>query len=202
MQLRKTAVLFGSAALAAALSGCVVPIGPTSAPVPSPTASRSGAAKPSASASPSATAVVSVLGPSGVGDLALGMTKAQANRTGQASGVTGDTGTCGASGDGRLLGAQPADASDLDGKLFFSTATGKLVIIGATASIATPEGVHLGSTITEVKKAYPKWKGSDAGEGLDYVKVPGNAAALYRIYVDAGQVLELTLQAVDQDCAE
>jgi hypothetical protein len=200
MQLRKSSAVLGSTVLGMALSGCVVPLGPAATPAPN-------SARPSASASsvpPSATpsTALTQLGPDGVGALTLGMTKAQVNQTSQASGVTGEAGSCGVSSDGRLLGAQPADVNDLDGKLFFSTSTGKLVIVGATSALATPEGVHLGSTYAQVKKAYPKWQGSDGKEGVDYVKVPGNADALYRIAIDAGQVLELTLQTQDQDCAE
>jgi hypothetical protein len=164
-----------------------VTVNPPTAPLPSPSV-------PTPSPAP--------LGPDGYAGLALGMTKSQAMTTGLAAGISGNNGTCGADGDGRLSGAIPADASDLEGKLFFSTTTGKLVIIGAMSGVATPEGVHLGSLVKEVKKAYPKWKGSEGDEGLGFVKVPGNAAALYRIYIDAGQVLELTLQTADQDCAE
>ncbi|MCE1174153.1 MAG: hypothetical protein LWW77_06035 [Propionibacteriales bacterium] len=190
----------GVVALALMLGGCAVtpPYGPsTVAPA------RSGSATSASSPSPTvATPSSAVLGPGGYSGLTLGMTKSQAMATGLASGISGNNGTCGADGDGRLNGAIPADASDLEGKLFFSTTTGKLVIIGAMSGVATPEGVHLGSLVKEVKKAYPKWKGSEGDEGLGFVKVPGNPAALYRLYIDAGQVLELTLQTVDQDCAE
>ncbi len=199
MQGNSVAVGAGMVALAMMLGGCAVksPQG-SSTVVPAPST-------PAASASPSGSApapVIAQLGPGGYGTLALGMTKSQAMATGLATGISGNNGTCGADGDGRLSGAIPADASDLEGKLFFSTTTGKLVIIGAMSGVPTPEGVHLGSLVKEVKKAYPKWKGSEGDEGLGFVKVPGNAAALYRIYIDAGQVLELTLQAADQDCAE
>ncbi|MBA3020343.1 hypothetical protein [Propionicimonas sp.] len=201
MQLRKPLLTLAGATLALGLSACVVPP-VTTAPTPSPqptTVASSPSVTPSASQSASLEAN---LGPDGVAALKLGMTKAQAIQTGQATEISGSAGTCGADGDGRLLGAHPADVDDLDGKLFFSATTGQLVIIGATSSIATPEGVHLGSTYAQVKKAYPTWKGSEGKEGVGFVKVTGNAEAFYRIYLDAGQVLELTLQAKDQDCAE
>jgi hypothetical protein len=142
------------------------------------------------------------LGPDGYGTLTLGMTKAQAVATNVAKGISGEKGTCGAKEDGRLVGALPADDSDLEGKLFFSPASGKLVVIGAMAGVATPQGIHLGSAVKDVKKAYPKWKGSEGDEGLGFVAVAGNPRASYRIYVDAGQVMELSLQTLDQDCAE
>jgi hypothetical protein len=199
MQLRKPLVIVTVSTVVLGLSACGVPSGSTS-PVPSPSVIAS-----SASASPVASSSIDPdadLGPDGVAALTLGMTKSQALGTGQATGISGTEGTCGVDGDGRLLGAQPADPEDLDGKLFFSANSGKLVIIGATSSMATPEGVHLGSTYAEVKKAYPQWEGSEGKEGMGYVKVPGNAEAFYRLYLDAGQVLELTLQTKDQDCAE
>ncbi len=189
----------GIVALALMLGGCAIrPPYDSSTAAPAPSS-------PAASASPSGSApapTAAQLGPNGYGGLTLGMTKSQAMATGLATGISGNNGTCGVDGDGRLDGAIPADASDLEGKLFFSTTTGKLVIIGAMSGIATPEGVHLGSLVKEVKKAYPKWKGSEGDEGLGFVAAPGNPTALYRIYIDAGQVLELTLQTVDQDCAE
>ena len=146
-------------------------------------------------------ATLTNLGPLGVGPLRLGMTKAEVEGTGAASGVSGTDGTCGTPADGRLVGALPADDTDLVGQLFFSTSTGKLVIIAATPGQSTPEGIHLGSSAAQVKKAYPRWKpdeGPDRGAGL--VAVKGNKQATYRIYVDADQVMELSLQSRVQDC--
>ncbi len=180
-------------------SGCAVRPGAGSTSVPPHPAPTSAVA----SASPSATIPTpTTLGPNGVGELTLGMTKAQAAETGLTTGITGATGACGGAGDGRLVGALPADESDLDGKLFFSVDSGRLEIIGATSALATPEGIHLGSTLAEVKKAYPKWKPFTGAEGVAYLKVAGNPKAYYRIYVDVGQVMELTLQSADQGCAE
>jgi hypothetical protein len=199
MQLRKPSVLLGAVLLAVSLSACAVPTAPGASNVPTPQPSMSSVAA-TASATPSSTAEPT-LGPDGVGSLKLGMTKAEATASGQATGITGTTGSCGANGDGRLLGANPADQNDLDGKLFFST-TGKLVIIGATSALATPEGIHLGSSRKDLKNTYPSWHGSDGNSGPGFVKAPGNPKAYYRISIDAGQVLELTLQSTDQDCAE
>jgi hypothetical protein len=199
MHRRTTAAGLTVVALTFAVSGCAVR--PTGTQTPHPGASTS--ATP-VTPLPTSTAVAT-LGPDGYAGLTLGMSKTQALATGVTTGISDTSGTCGADGDGRLQGALPADSSDLDGKLFFSINTGKLVIIGATSSIATPQGVHLGSSVKDVKKAYPKWKGSEGDEGdagLGFIKVPGNPQAVYRIYIDAGQVMELTLQANDQDCAE
>jgi len=147
-------------------------------------------------------ATITNLGPDSAGPIELGMTKDEVAATGAVTGISGTEGTCGQPSDGRLVGALPADDSDLVGQLFFSTSTGKLVIIAATPTLATPEGIHLGSRLVDVKKAYPSWKGDEGGDqGAGLVKVDGNNQAVYRVYVDAGQVLELSLQQRRQDCS-
>jgi hypothetical protein len=191
------AVSFG---LVSPLAGCAIKAPGTS---PSASAHPSASSSPSKTATKSKTAILDKLGPSGVGTLSLGLAKAEASATGIVTGVSGTAGTCGQSGDGRLIASQPASAEDLDGKLFFSVNTGKLVMISANSTIVTPEGIHLGSSPAQVKKAYPSWKGDEsANQGLGFVTVPGNNRAIYRIYVDGVHVTELSLQSVDQDCAE
>lgn len=197
MQIKNPAVIPAAVMLILGLSACAGPNSPV-APSPSPRGSARVSPDPTASTTPAAT----VLGPAGVAGLNLGMTKPEATATGRATGIVGTVGTCGAGGDGRLLGATPADKSDLDGKLFFSASSGRLVMIGATAGLTTPQGIHLGSTYKAVKKAYPRWEGSEGKSGVGWVKVPGATGAVFRIYIDADQVMELTLQTADQDCAE
>lgn len=204
MRIAKTAPVVISLVLVAGLSACGVQSpGATTSPQPSAAVTVSPAVSPSAATSTASTPTPAVhkLGPTGVGALLLGMTKTEAIATGLTTGVQGTEGSCGQASDGRLAGARPASADDPDGTLFFSVTSGKLVIISATTGVLTPEGIHLGSTASEVKKAYPKWSGG-AVDSLDYVKVPKNPKAYYRIYVDDDQVLELTLLAADQDCAE
>ena len=191
-----TAVL--SAVLVGAVGCAATPPGTHSTVVPSSGVPSPIAPSPIPSIDPE---TLTNLGPTGVGPIRLGMTKAEVAGTGAASGVSGTDGTCGTPTDGRLIGAIPADDTDLVGQLFFSTSTGKLVIIAATPSQSTPEGIHLGSSVAQVKKAYPRWKpdeGPDRGAGL--VAVKGNKQATYRIYVDADQVMELSLQSRVQDC--
>ncbi|MCA0296160.1 MAG: hypothetical protein LCH96_12815 [Actinobacteria bacterium] len=191
----------GALVLPLLLTGCIT----VNVQAPSGSASPSA---PASSASPSASPTSSTpetptLGPKGFGTLALGVTKRQAVATGLVAGVTGSAGTCGESKDGRLVGADPVDNDDLAGKLFFSVNTGRLVIIGAMPGVATPEGVALGSTTAEVRAAYPSWKGYRKDNyGVGYVKAPGNAKAYYRIYVHDDEVIELTIQSLDQDCTE
>ena len=193
-----------AAASALVLSGCTVVV--QAPPVASPTTSATDTPSPApTSASPtpseSPTEALPALGPEGYGDLALGMTKAQARGTGLVTGVVGTKGRCGASNDGRITGADLGD--DLSGKLFFSYTTGKLVIIGAISGVTTPEGVGLGTPTAQVRAAYPGWKGNRKDSfGVDYVQAPGNPKAYYRIGVRDQEVVELTIQSLDQDCAE
>jgi len=198
MRVRPTLSIAGLLVMATTVAGCAAAT-PTSSPAASATASAEvSATTPSASAG-----VLAKLGPNGVGALSLGISKTDATATGIVTGVTGTTGSCGQVSDGRLIDSLPASDEDVDGRLYFSTNTGKLVMIAANAAVTTPQGIHLGSTPAQVKKAYPSWKGDEgASQGLGYVKVPNNAQAVFRIYIDRGHVTELTLQAADQDCAE
>lgn len=199
MKLHKFAAVFTVLALAPSLSACDITInlgGSTTKPSAAPQTSAPASQPPT-------TGSADVLGPTGVGSLVLGMTKAEALRTGLVTGITGSQGTCGSDGDGRLANAAPLNEYDLDGKLFFSATTGKLVIIAATSGITTPEGIQLGSSLNEVAMAYPLWEGSEGPtEGVGVVPVADNPRAVYRILISDAMVTELTLQDVDQDCAE
>src|SRR5262249_45672710 len=144
---------------------------PSSASPASPTPSAS-PASPTPSASPSSSAKT-VLGPTGFGTLALGMTKAAARATGLVTGMdASDKGTCGSlPGEGRLLGAPSTSAF---GYVTFSDRSSTLVAIIAYPGLQTPEGIELGSSYEQVHAAYPAWKGTDepytSGRGL--VAVP------------------------------
>lgn len=155
------------------------------------------------------------LGADGYGALKLGMTKAEAGATGLATGITGTEGSCGDTSDGTLAGTPTPEATPgantenpyVRGTLFFSGDTGKLVVISAYGPVATPEGIKVGSTLAELKAAYPTWSGEpdDAGKDSDsgrgYVELPGGKAS-YRIVVESGKVVELSLDSADQDCYE
>lgn len=188
---RRSSIIALLATTVLALSAC------TAAPNPAPSPSKQ-------SSAPAPT-----LGDSGYGALQLGMTKAEATATGLTTGISGTDGSCGAASDGRLAGA-PAAASEstyVRGPLFFSSNTGKLVAIYAYGPVATPKGIKVGSTVAELKAAYPTWSAEpdDAGNASDsgrgYVELPGGKAS-YRIVVDSGSVVELSLDSEAQDCYE
>jgi hypothetical protein len=158
------------------------------------------------SQSPS-TAPTLVLGPSGYGALKLGMTRAEAVATGLTTGTEASgKGTCGGQGDGLLKGAPaPAGPANTAGQLFFSEAW-NLVAIYAFPGVKTPEGIGLGSTYEQMRAAYPDWNpvpaADSATDGRGGVKVPGNGDAHYRIVVNGAKVVELSLDANNQDCYE
>jgi hypothetical protein len=185
------------AALFLALSACT-----TSAPAP--TAAPPTSASPSVStsiATPSSPAAAT-LGPLGYGALKLGATKAEAIASGLTEGTKGTKGACGGASDGYVKGApRPSDESVV-GMLFFSENTGKLIAIYAAGDIATPEGIKLGSTVADLKTAFGTWEAEDGVEGRGTEKVAGNAKAYYRIVVDGGKVVELSLDSINQDCYE
>jgi len=135
--------------------------------------------------------------------LKLGATKAEAKATGLTDGIsTSNKGKCGDTGDGWLKAGGQPDEDSVAGMLFFSANTGKLVAIYASGEVATPEGIKLGSTIAELKAAFGDWGSEDGTEGRGYEKVKGNSKASYRIVVNNGIVIELSLDSQTQDCYE
>lgn len=185
--------------LGLALSGCVVPT-----PAPTPTTPPTSASTPSPS--PSAPLF---LGATGYGPLTLGMTKKQARDTGLVTDVAGTKGSCGAPdgdiSDGHLTGA-PTPTDAVVGTLFFSENSDTLIAIYAYGTITTPEGIGLGSTVAELKAAYPSTltlpdENDVSNDGRGYVELPGGKAS-YRLSVLDGKVAELSLDSVDQDCYE
>ncbi|GAA3194072.1 hypothetical protein [Actinocorallia longicatena] len=73
-----------------------------------------------------------------------------------------------------------------------------LVAIGAPAKARTPRGIGVGSTIKQVKKAYPRLK---IGFSFDQVPVPGHKTVRYGFQVVKGKVTVMWLMATKQDCA-
>ncbi|MEV6286658.1 hypothetical protein [Kribbella sp. NPDC051770] len=142
-----------------------------------------------AAATPTPTA--STLGPDGYGKLKLGMTVDQAKATGELG-----TKKSGDNCEGYDLKSHPTDADTVG--VYFSKAHG-LVVIFAKDTMATPEGIKLGSTVDQLKTAYPKAATSENGITVD---VPGSTTAYYTAGTteDTKSIAELGLSTKNQDC--
>jgi len=118
-----------------------------------------------------------VLGPTGIGKLTLGMSAAEATATGEA-GVEPNwskhtTSTCFVTSSGK-------------NSLHFARDHG-LAVITAAPKVKTPEGIGAGATVAEVAAAYPTLNHPEAGTpeqqaqstGYLAAKAPGNPKANY-----------------------
>jgi hypothetical protein len=153
------------------------------------------------SRSPSASTVLPprfrlVLGPDGLGGLRLRMTREQAEATGMIEGyeVEDFIGNCGVS---RLRG--------FGNTVYFTPGLG-LSSIHAPDGVRTPEGIRAGSTVKELKAAYPTWEailtGDDDAHDYGWVDTPGNSKNAYRIDVKGGKVRSIALATEGQKCIE
>ncbi|MBB5833797.1 hypothetical protein [Kribbella italica] len=127
----------------------------------------------------------------GYGKLRLGMTVDQAKATGELG-----TKKSGDNCQGYDLAAFPTPADTVS--VYFSKQHG-LVGIFASETMSTKEGIKLGSTIQQVKTAYPKAAESENGITVD---VPGSTTAFYTIGTteNTKTVTELGLATKNQDC--
>ncbi|MEV6971245.1 hypothetical protein AB0M47_39725 [Hamadaea sp. NPDC051192] len=162
-----------------------------------PVAACTPAAGPASTSSSAAVAVT--LGPAGYGELKLGMTPDQAKATGLISEPAGSAGTA----CGRYAYLKGAASNGTEGRLYFSKKLGLAAIYGY-AGLGTPEGVAVGTSYGKLHEAYPGWKPVGGGErdGRGQIAVPGNPAAVYRIEVYGGRVVQLAVQVKNQDCYE
>jgi hypothetical protein len=210
MRRTSVAVLVLAALLAGGLAACTKDAQSTAPPVSTPQATTPApttapaTVPPPDNSPPAPPAEPPHLGPTGYGAVRLGMTRAQAAATGLTAGTSKDLhGACGGPGDGRLRGAADPDGPSLEGRLFFSAMTGRLVAIYSVRGATTPEGVGLGSSYDKLHKAYPSWRGfGDEKNGRGGAPVKGNSNAHYRIVVQNSRVLQLSLDSSDQDCYE
>ncbi|MEO3876419.1 hypothetical protein ABGB18_47295 [Nonomuraea sp. B12E4] len=133
------------------------------------------------------------LGPYGYGKVRLGMTEKQARATG---GVALKMASQGGSCSGWDLRAHPTGKNAVG--LYISKKRGVAVIF-APKGVRTPRGIGIGSTMTQVKKAYPGLQ--TPRDGIPSVSVPGNRKARYFFFATAkGKLEELSLALTTQDC--
>ncbi|MFI7129657.1 hypothetical protein ACIBQ1_28435 [Nonomuraea sp. NPDC050153] len=132
------------------------------------------------------------LGPYGYGTVKLGMSAKQAKATGAVVlKRAGEAGSC----SGWDLKALP---SGKDGVGLYISKKRGVAVIFAAKGVKTPEGIGLGSTIKQIKKAYPGVK--TAASGFPYTTVPGNSKAYYSFLLSKGKVYEMALGLKTQDC--
>ncbi|BCJ70967.1 hypothetical protein CS0771_05110 [Catellatospora sp. IY07-71] len=170
---------------------------PFPSPFPSPSPSASASASPSASPSKQGTSRYT-LGPRGYGALRLDMTAAQARATGLTTAIPA-TADCNA--EVYLRGTRyDQEPANHPGRVWFDD--GRVAVIWAVPGVSTPEGIRIGSTLAQVRKAYPKWSAIDGYEGHGYIPAPGNSDAKYRIEVRDGKVASVALHSVNRGCYE
>ncbi|NBE96834.1 hypothetical protein FE391_23590 [Nonomuraea sp. KC401] len=133
------------------------------------------------------------LGPYGYGRVKLAMSAKKARATGR---VVLKTPLRGGACSGWDLKAHPSGKNRVG--LYVSKRRGVAVIF-APKGVRTPEGIGIGSTTKQVKKAYPRWQ--TAASGFLLASVPGNKKAYYSFITSKkGEVRELALGLDTQDC--
>jgi len=171
----------------------------SSSPAKTSPAKTSPAPSPAATtpASPSSSATGLVLGPDGFGSLKMGMSRADAEATGETQPFRNEPMGATCTWRAWLKGA-PNDQAN-EGMVLYSETLG-IASISAYPGVRTPEGITIGSSLADVKKAYPGL--NQAVGSRDYAQVPGQSQLLYRIGMYGDAVGELTLQYARQDCYE
>lgn len=133
------------------------------------------------------------LGPFGYGGVRLGMSAKQAKATGKIVAKQGAS-MC----SGWDLKAHPTGRDNVG--LYISKKLG-VALISAPKGVKTPEGIGIGSTRKQLRKAYPKLQ-TTASESKDnlYTDVPGNPKAYYRFLLDHNKIYDVSLDLKNQDC--
>ncbi|GIF09529.1 hypothetical protein [Actinoplanes siamensis] len=175
----------------------------TSTPVatkPHVTPASKGTSPPAAGTSRPSTATsrppaASVLGPTGLGALRIGMTAAQAQATGLIAGYRDGGTSCSSS----HLKNHP------DAVVVHSPRKG-VVSIPAYGQLHTPEGVRVGSTMKQVRAAYDDLRPSEVDDTITAGSGRAWAAATttvnYRFMFRNNKVTGLWLEIKGQDCYE
>ncbi|GAA4937391.1 hypothetical protein HD597_004690 [Nonomuraea thailandensis] len=151
-----------------------------------------GGALAAVTAAPAVAAKEPALGPYGYGSVKLGMSATKARATGKiVLRMPAGAGPC----SGWNLRARPAGKGRVG--LYISKRVGVAVIL-AQKGMRTPQGIGLGSSAKQVRKAYPGLRTSPSG--IVHTTVPGNPKAYYAFLYAKGKVRELAFGLDKQDC--
>jgi hypothetical protein len=133
------------------------------------------------------------LGPFGYGGVKLGMSAKQAKATGKIVRKAGAS-DC----SGWDLNKHPTGRYSVG--IYISKKLG-VAVIGAPKGVKTPQGIGIGSTRTELRKAYPKLETSASGSKDNlFTNIPGNRKAFYRFLLEHNKIYSLSLELKNQDC--
>ncbi|GAA2158937.1 hypothetical protein GCM10009727_70210 [Actinomadura napierensis] len=131
------------------------------------------------------------LGPLGYGTLRLGMKAGQLRGSGLLVGkVRGRAGGC----DGYDLRTHRTPKGSAG--VYYSARLG-IATIFAVGGMRTPQGIGVGSTLAQVKQAYPRLA---TGVNGSSAPVSGNPHAVYSLLLKGGRVTSLALDLAGQTC--
>lgn len=129
-----------------------------------------------------------VIGPDSFGSLTLGMSADAALATGLLGQAEADDGAC------------IRYAGTFGGNVLVSAKLG-LVRIGVTSPVATPAGIRLGSTVAEVRAAYPNaWDYRMGLKAGNFGFIVGGPNGAYDPWPETSQVVRIDI-AIESDCA-
>jgi hypothetical protein len=138
------------------------------------------------------TPVPPTLGPNGYGSIKLGMTAGKAKATGAIVKKRSKTeGPC-STWDLKKFPTPKGSAG-----VYVSPTKGVSVIF-APKGVKTPQGIKIGSTLKQLKAAYPRVQ--KAADDVYRIKVPSNKKAQYVFVLEKGKVADLYLALTKQNC--